>query len=220
MFIDLVASLRCLTPHEDGWLVAVSRRMEGRSILEGTLGCPVCRREYPIVGGVGYFGVDAGAPAPAAASAPAPPLDEESAVRLAAFLGLQSPGGIVVLCGAWAGLAPALRQIVPVSCVLVDPPRDDELVGEGMATLRTAGAIPLAAGSVRGVALDTLSADEGTLGAALRVLSSRGHLVAPVRLVPPAGVEELARDDELWVARTRLASSAPVGIARGARPIR
>jgi hypothetical protein len=73
---------------------------------------------------------------------------------------------------------------------------------------------------MRGVALDALSADEGTLGAALRVLSSRGHLVAPARLAPPAGLEELARDAELWVARTRLAASAPVGIARGARPIR
>src|SRR5689334_5424546 len=118
MFVDLISSLRCLTPHEDSWLVAVSRRMEERSIVEGTLGCPVCRREYPVVGGVGYFGVEVGASAPPTDA----PVDEDGALRLAAFLGLESPGGLVVLGGAWAGLAPALRELVPVSCVLVNPP--------------------------------------------------------------------------------------------------
>ena len=194
--------------------MAVSRRMTGRSILEGTLGCPVCRREYPIVDGVGYFGVEV------AESPPAHParamVDEGEALRLAAFLGLESPGGIVVLGGDWAALAPALREIVPISCVLVNPPAGAELVGEGIAALRTAGAVPLATGAARGVALDGGSGAEH-LGASLRALASRGRIVAPVGLPVPADVDELARDETLWVGRARVAPSAPVTIARGAR---
>lgn len=219
MFVDLVQSLRCLNTHEDGWLVAVTRRMEGRSIVHGTLGCPVCRREYPVVDGVGYFGVEP--PAERGRAAPTPSLPGESdALRLAAFLGLETPGGIVVLGGPWARLALELRAIVPVSCVLLDPPPGDAArVGEGLGALRTTGTIPLAAGSVRGVALDPADG-EARLREALRVLAGRGRLVAPARLPVPPDADELARDGTIWVARTRLAASAPVGIARGARPDR
>lgn len=216
MFIELVESLRCLAPHEESWLVAVSRRMQGRSIVEGTLGCPVCRREYPIVEGVGYFGTEPGGSAVLAETALAPAGDD-GAVRLAAFLGLQSPGGVVVLDGSWGRLAGALRELVPLSCVLVDPPPGVELVGEGIAAIRTAGALPLARASARGVALDA-GAGEERLSGALRALASRGRLVAPAALAVPAGVDELARDERLWVAQARVAPSAPVPIARGARP--
>jgi uncharacterized protein YbaR (Trm112 family) len=215
MFIELVDSLRCLTPHEDTPLVAVSRRMEGRSIVEGTLGCPVCRRQYAIADGVAWFGVEAGT----RADTPSPtlaPAGDDGALRLAAFLGVESPGGIVVLDGSWSRLAMALREIVPLSCVLVDPPPGVELVGEGIGAIRSGGVIPLAQASVRGVALDA-GADTTRVTAALRVLSSRARLVAPSTLAVPDEVDELARDERLWVGRTRVASSAPVSIARGAR---
>jgi hypothetical protein len=49
------------------------------------------------------------------------------------------------------------------------------------------------------------------------VLASRGRLVAPTGLAVPGEVDELARDETLWVGQTRVAPSAPVSIARGAR---
>ena len=55
MFVELVDALRCVRPHEDAWLVAATRRTEHRHILDGVLGCPVCRTEYPVRDGVADF---------------------------------------------------------------------------------------------------------------------------------------------------------------------
>lgn len=215
MFIELVDFLRCLAPHEESWLVAVSRRMEGRSIVDGALGCPVCRREYPVVGGAAYFGVDAVEPPPRESSRPA---DEEEALRLAAFLDLATPGGIVVLSGDLSLLAPALRALAQVSCVLLDPPVPAAaLVGDGIAVLRTGGTVPLAPASVRGIALDRSRGGETEMAAAVRVLATGGRLVAPSTAAVPGDVRELARDDMRWVGERRPAPSPPVTIARGAR---
>lgn len=218
MFIELVSSLRCLTPHEDNWLVVATGFMADRSIVEGRLGCPVCRREYPIAGGVAYFGVAPAEPvgvpneaAPAAAAAPAD--DEDGATRLAALLDLAAPGGVVVLAGAWGRAAPALAALATVHCLVVDPPGDGRtLVGEGVSVLRSAGAMPLARGSVRGVALDADAARERTLAGAARALASRGRLVAPAAATLPPDLAELARDQALVVAERRPVASAPVGI--------
>jgi hypothetical protein len=62
MHIDLVDSLRCIAKHEDSWLVAGIEQMSGRHIVEGLLGCPICRAEYVVLDAVAYFGVPAHAP--------------------------------------------------------------------------------------------------------------------------------------------------------------
>lgn len=48
MHVDLVESLRCPNPHADGWLVAAADRIVARRIIEGFIGCPVCRAEWAI----------------------------------------------------------------------------------------------------------------------------------------------------------------------------
>ncbi|MFL5577541.1 MAG: hypothetical protein ACJ79S_16415 [Gemmatimonadaceae bacterium] len=219
MFVELISALRCLTPHEESWLVAAARRTVGRNVAEGTLGCPVCRREYPIVGGVAYFGTEppaaAGTRAEERWDAPADAPDE--ALRLAALLDLATPGGLVVLGGGWGRLAPALLEIAPVRCLLVDPDFDARGAGE-LSVIRSAGAIPIAAGAARGVALDALAAGEGTLAAAVRALGAGGRLVAPAEASLPAGIAELARDGALWVGeRAEAPPSAPVAIGRPRR---
>ena len=55
MFIELVDSLRCIVPHDDTWLVASVGRMDGRHVIDGTLGCPVCHRQFPIRDGAAWF---------------------------------------------------------------------------------------------------------------------------------------------------------------------
>ena len=217
MFIELVDALRCLTAHDDSWLVAASRRMAGRSIVDGTLGCPVCRREYPVVGGVAYFGVDAEEPSAGrdAAAVAAGVGGGDDALRLAALLGLDTPHGTVVLAGGWARLAPALRELTSVRCLLLDPlgswaGRGDE----GTSVIRAGGAVPLAAGAVRGVALDAATSAPGTVRAAARALVPGGRLVAPAAAEVPEGISALARDASVWVGERLAAPSAPVPIGR------
>jgi uncharacterized protein YbaR (Trm112 family) len=197
VFIELIDDFRCPRPHEDTWLVASAIRTDGRNIIEGTLGCPICRAEYPIREGVVWFGESE--KAAAAEPGPAAPADPELAMRLAAFLDLSDAQGLALLAGAWARAAPLLRGVVPTHLVLLSP-QPPVAAGGGISVLEIATGIPLADATCRGVALDAAHADAGHLDAAVRVLRPRGRLVAPASTPTPAGVTELARDVELWVA--------------------
>jgi uncharacterized protein YbaR (Trm112 family) len=199
MFIELVDALRCPTPHEESWLVAAATRTAFRHIVEGTLGCPVCRAQYPIRRGVVDF-----RRAPRVVALPDAPPDEEQATRLAAFLDLTDRTGFAVLLGPWGVHATLLRAAVETPLVVVDPPEGIE--GEpGISVLRCDGELPLAAGAARGVALDGGSA--ARVASAVRATRVRGRLVAPISVALPAEVKELARDDSVWVAEREAAAS-------------
>src|SRR5438445_7931838 len=53
--IELTEMLRCPEAHEEAFLVMSTGEMVGRMVRSGILGCPVCRREYPIVRGMVQF---------------------------------------------------------------------------------------------------------------------------------------------------------------------
>ncbi|HET7457777.1 MAG TPA: hypothetical protein VFJ74_08985, partial [Gemmatimonadaceae bacterium] len=134
-----------------------------------------------------------------------------------------------VLAGAWARHADALTAIAPgVRLLLLDPPiairwnDDDSASRDGTVSIvRAAGdALPLAAGAARAVALDAATATAARLDAAVRVLAGGGRIVAPAAVTVPAGVRELARDAEVWVAEREAAvarESGPVPLRRTRR---
>jgi uncharacterized protein YbaR (Trm112 family) len=206
MFIELVDALRCPRPHEESWLVVSADRLVARHILDGTLGCPVCSAEYPIADGVVDF--SGGVRYPTAA--PAPP-SAEQAMRLAAFLGLDDALGFATLLGGWGAHAIELRGMVECPLVLVDPPEDVE-AAPGLSILRTAGPLPLAAGSTRGIAIDAADlhgSHRERVASAVRATRTGGRVVGHASLPLPAEVRELARDTEVWVAE-REASASPL----------
>ena len=211
MFVELIDALRCPRPHADTWLVAAAAETRDRCVVRGALGCPTCRAEYPITGGVAAFD-QAGGAAPAAAGAPA---DPGEAVRLAALLGLTSAGGIVALAGSWDAAADALVAMADVRAVLVEPAhayRPRPPVGAV-----TGAWLPVAAASLRGVALDAATAVPERLAAAVRALRPGGRLVAPADAALPDGARELARDARHWVAERDAPAGAVVPLRR-ARP--
>jgi uncharacterized protein YbaR (Trm112 family) len=197
VFIELVDDLRCPRPHEETSLVAASDVTTGRDIIEGTLGCPICRAEYPIRDGVVWF-IDPARAAPAPATS-GRDVDPEQAVRLAALLDLSDGPGLAILAGSWAPAARLLREVVPTHLIVLNP-RPTVAAGNGVSVVQTPAGIPLADGSCRGVALDDANANAVRLEAATRVLCPRGRLVAPARTPTPEGVTELARDAHVWVA--------------------
>jgi len=202
MFIELVDALRCPVPHEESWLVAATTRMEHRHIVEGTLGCPVCRAEYPVVRGVVDFRRAPQGPLPREA-----PPSETEAMRLAAFLALTDRTGFAVLLGGWSVHAPLLRALVETPLVVIDPPEGTE--GEpGISVIRCDGPLPLADGAARGVAVDVASPlrVESAVGAT----RASGRLVLPAAAPVPAGVRELARDAAVIVAEREAAASPPI----------
>ena len=203
MFVEHIDLFRCPVGHEDSWLVAATRRTVGRRIVEGTLGCPVCRAEYGIADGVAYFGVEPGAGEHAGETAEAP---EELAMRAAAFLSLSEAGGTVVLAGEWAPAGPALVELTRVGVVLVNPPAGLRIPDEGASVVRFAGHLPVGAGLLRGAAVDATLPPEATVHA----LRARARLVAPASAALPAECTEIARDQRHWVAELNTTTSAPV----------
>lgn len=208
MFIELVDVLRCPNPHAETWLVLSADAMDGRDVMSGTLGCPVCQAEFLIVDGIARFG-DASRPR-AMAELP----DENEALRLAALLDLTDSRGYAILVGEMGRHAPLLRSMTDVQLMLVDPPTTVAM-GFGLSGLTTpaSGALPLAAGSTRGIALEENSAP-ALLVSSLTLLAPGGRLLAPVRLLVPDGLIELARDDRQWLAARETAASGMVGLSR------
>jgi hypothetical protein len=234
VFIELVDQLRCVRPHEDGWLVASAGRMNGRDVMEGELGCPICRARYPVRAGAVYFDGafdaasdaasdgEADAAPDAAANAlhrPAEPAAEEL-LRTAALLGLAEPGGFVLLGGEWGDYGGPLAAAAGVQMVLLNPAAAVR-AGGGVSVVHAPwGTFPLAAQSLRAAALGGDEARAPELAArVVNALQARGRLVAPATARLPADVVELARDGRHWVAERSGVTSAPVplGLARRGR---
>jgi len=203
MFIELVDALRCPVPHEESWLVLAAQRTEERHVLEGTLGCPVCRAEYPIHDGIADFTDPATTHATTGALHTLPPAD-----HLAAMLNLGDALGFAVLTGAWGARADDLIEIIDAPpLLLVDPPAGI-VMGHGLSGLLAGAKLPLATGAARAVATD--ATDPARVADAARVARVGGRIVAPAESRAPDGVRELARDDTVWVGERLALPSAPV----------
>jgi hypothetical protein len=212
MFIELVDSLRCLTPHEETWLVASVSEMSGRHIISGTLGCPMCHRAYPVRDGAAIFTADGSAPSLTTAGV----ASEERVLRAAALLGLSDAGGIVVLGGAWVDCADALAAMGPAHVVTLNTVASDASP-QAVSSIVVDDALPFGSGALRGVALDGYTATPTLVSSAVARLRSRGRLVAAAGVPVPADVSELARDAADWVAERAVVASPPVALRLGRR---
>ena len=211
MFIELVDALRCPRTHEESWLVLAASRMETRHIREGALGCPVCRAEYPIRGGVVDLRLDPTvAPATRAGQAADAPhiTDRVPADHLAAMLNLGDALGFAVLVGAWGRHAAALLELAHAPpLLLVDPPPHVEMIA-GLSGVRADDVLPLALGAARAVAVDDSGAVR--LESAAKATRAGGRVVGPAHAAVPDGVRVLARDEHVWVGEREAPPSSLV----------
>jgi uncharacterized protein YbaR (Trm112 family) len=201
VFIELVESLRCPRPHEETWLVAAAQRTEGRDIVTGILGCPICGSEYPVVDGVADFAEHRRDPTPSRPDSPA------EAMRLAATLDLTDPRGFVLLTGEWGAYAHDLASIVENQILLVNPP-DVVASGGGVSILRADDRLPIARGSARAAAIAAGHADMAAQ--IVEAVRSGGRVIGGSSTALPEGTRELARDEEIWVAEREPLATAPV----------
>jgi hypothetical protein len=194
MFIELAEYLRCPRPHEDTFLVLSTGAMKDRHVLFGTIGCPVCHAEFPVLDGIARFSQRPHWPAPAA------PLPEAGAVR--ALLGLTSPGGYVLLVGSATGLAAGLGSLLEgVHLVCLNPP-DQMAWDRSRSVLHATDFVPIRDGVLRGVVLgsETLTAP-WTLETSRALLRGQ-RLVALAETFPvPGGVERIAVGQGMWVGK-------------------
>ncbi len=203
MFIELTDHLRCPADHPESFLVLIPDEMTGRCVRGGTLGCPVCRREYRIEEGVVVFGRAGGQVGRRAGASSEIARDQVTAAAVAAFLGLEGPGGYVALVGDAAWYAYELTGLLPgVHLAIVNPPFE-ATESPGLSTLR-AEALPIKSGSMRGVVIGKdYAGDPAWVAAAtasvLPGLRAVGEGAEPVL----ESLEILASAGGWWVGRRR-----------------
>ena len=202
MLVELIDHLRCPQPHEAIWLVAAAVRTVDRDIMDGLLGCPICRAEYPVRDGTVYFVDRTPEQAPLASAQ-----SQEEAMRLAAFLDLGEPRGYAALVGDWGSQARVAQLLTDVHLLLVNPPRDVEM-GQGLSGIVVGDVVPLSAAMLRGIAFDDSASGE-LVSSALPAVRPKGRVVGPASVPVPAGITELVRDGRVWVGE-RDAAPGPV----------
>lgn len=209
MFTELIDQLRCPNAHEDSWLVATSTRTGSRHILDGKLGCPVCKATFDIVDGEVLFTV-----APVLRSTIT--LDDDAAMRLAAQLHLVEAPQPVMLTGQWSRAVAPLRSIVPTVTIFVGDATSVIALDAQVSLLRLpASRIPLATGALRGLALDRAHANDAYVTDAARIVRTNGRLLIPAgTALDDALWRTLAADAEVTVAERLATASAPVSLRR------
>ena len=191
MFIELTDHLRCPADHDESFLVLLPDRLEGRSVIEGQLGCPVCGQTFMLSAGV--FDTGDG---PVAGAATAGKLDAEA---LTALVGLSGPGGYMVLVGPPADLWQDVAGCNPgVGLVAINPgPAVADV--PGISVLRS-GRIPLKSRSMRGVVLGRpYAGDPHWVREAARVVLPGLHIVGEGSAPAADAIDLLASADGLWV---------------------
>jgi uncharacterized protein YbaR (Trm112 family) len=196
MFIELTDHLRCPADHDESFLVLLPDRIEGRSVIEGQLGCPICGRTFELSDGV----LDTGdGQDPGASSA-----SDLDADALTALAGLSGPGGYLTLVGPEASLWKDVAALNPGVALVAVNPGPEVTDAPALSVLRS-GRIPLKSRSMRGVVLGRPYAD------ALHWVKEGARVVLPgLRIVgvgadPPTDVIDLmASTGGVWVGTKRL----------------
>jgi len=176
--------------------VLVPYEMDGRMVVRGVLGCPICQREFRINRRAAVFELNGrtGEAAPAVtASIPAD--------AIVAFLGLEGPGGYLGLFGGASGFAAGLETALPgVHLVVLNPP--DAWTSSPSVSLLRGPTAPIKSRSLRGVVLG------GDMGSNREWQKEAGRCVLPgLRVVgegtPPrlSELESLGEAGGWWVAR-------------------
>ena len=207
MHIELTEMLRCPEDHREEFLVLSTGEMSGRMVRGGVVGCPVCHREYEVVGGiVDFTGVGSREPgAGAAAESPAPgsrpPAPDPQTLQ--ALLDLSGPGGYVLLLGSAARGAVGLAGLVGgIHFVGVNAPADVEELPM-LSLLRSDVRIPLRQAVVRAAVVGSDRATPAWCAEALRVLLRGRRLVVEDDSRDVPGATRLAAGQGLWVGEKR-----------------
>src|SRR3954471_19222223 len=194
MFIELTDHLRCPVDHDESFLVLLPDRIEGRSVIEGQLGCPVCGRTFQLAAGV----FDTG-DAPDL-SVTVGKLNPEA---LTPLVGLSGPGGYLVLVGPAADHWQDVSALNPGVGLVALNPGPDITDAPGISILRS-GSIPLKSRSTRGVVLSRPYADDPHwVREAARVVLPGLRIVGEGAEPPSDVIDLLASADGVWVGTER-----------------
>jgi uncharacterized protein YbaR (Trm112 family) len=197
LHLDLVDVLRCPGAHDQSHVVVLPEAVRGRVMIAGTIGCPVCKAEYRVEGGVLHM--DPADPARDPGSFPDDQPDAAFALALAAALDLTPGRALAVIVGDWGRYAHELRALSPVPLALVNPPSEESYADLEDVSVVRASSLPFLGASVPALAIAGGWESTGSAEAASRVSKPRARLAVPPSSALPPTFRELARDERLVV---------------------
>jgi uncharacterized protein YbaR (Trm112 family) len=192
LLTDILTCPRC---GPESGLILLADRIVERRVITGLLGCPTCREQYPVREGAVYCGGEPGLPG-------TPQPLAEAAVRLAALTGVAPGNRYALLAGPAAAHAAGVASLIDGLEVIAVGGADAALPlvvdTPGVNLLGAGTRLPLATGSVAGVALTGQCADL-LLEEGARVLARGGRLL--LEPAPPDAEARLAALGMRVVAR-------------------
>ena len=199
LFIELTDHLRCPADHDEAFLVLMPLSIENRQVLAGHLGCPVCERSFPIIDGVALFG-HTGEREGRGAAEPDTPVGVDG---IAAFLGLEGPGGYVVLVGDAARYATDRAALLGgVHFAALNAP--EGVVESASVSLMVAPSLPIKSRSMRGVVLGSDAPQLGWESEAARVVLPGLRVVGRGEAPRVSELELMASAGGWWVAKREI----------------
>ena len=222
MHLFLTDRLACPRCGPDFGLILLADQVQDQRVMEGVLGCPNCREQYPVVDGFGDLRVSPRslleAPGPGADDDSA---DSEDALRLAAALGVTSGPGTVLVLGPATRHSEALAALIGgIEVVAIDQGGIVHGESEGVSRMVASTGIPFFSGSFRGV-LVSGELCERDLEEAARVVAAPGRVVV-LEGFPGAkehlgalGLKVLLDEDGVLVAQSNQAEAHPLITLRG-----
>jgi uncharacterized protein YbaR (Trm112 family) len=174
VFFELTDVLTCPACGPAHGLVLLVREVEERRVRSGWLGCPNCRRDYPVVEGVADLRLEPGA------SRPARPRfeDDELAVKILALSGLAGERGPLLLGDRLEHVAAGVADLAPELEVIAVAKRPERLAARPGVSGVACDAVefPVAEQKLRCVAIAPGGASQVVEAAARRV-SAGGRLL-------------------------------------------
>jgi hypothetical protein len=186
--------------HEESWLVAAFNKMDGRFVIEGKLGCPICSATYPITRGVADLRESPGI-LPGEFNDTPDEDAEGTALRVAAMLGLIRAGSVAVLSAMPSSIAGLVAELASVRVVGTNATTPSTEEQENVAMVLSDKGLPFASGSIDAVMLASIAGGD-EVSEAVRVLRTGGRLVVPTATALGGNLRELARDDRYIVAES------------------
>jgi uncharacterized protein YbaR (Trm112 family) len=192
LFIELAEYLRCPADHPEAHCVLSSDAMDGRDVVRGIVGCPVCRSEYPIADRIAHFGE----PPSIRSRGPVP-----EAGILQALLGISTPGGYLVLIGSAATRAAELAELIYGVHLVGVNAAPNVRPGRGISLMVAAASVPLRSAMARGVIVGEEAAVSPWLAEGARVLLPGLRILVLAGALEVPGVERLAAEQGMWVGQ-------------------
>lgn len=188
-------------------LLLVAREVVDRRVRQGEFGCANCRDSFPVEDGFADMRPQPRSPAPPREEGPnaGSAAERDSALRLAAALGVADGLGIVIVWDGRAEVVIGLSEVAPSVEVVATGWGARDFAWQGVSAMAVGPALPFADRAARGAVIaDADDADQWR--ESVRVLAPGGRVVAirpspnTVDRMSAAGCVSLVCDEEVLVA--------------------